>query len=79
MTIYRPEARPAEREAFCRACDKRIAKGQQMVSWYSPCNRGMNIHICVPCAKKIGELASDGNSSDTRLLDSADRNVHGGG
>ena len=54
-----PEFRKAERNAFCRACDKTIIKGMDMVSWYSHRNQGMNIHICVTCAESIGALAAE--------------------
>lgn len=48
--------RPAQREANCRWCDKLITKGEVMVTGYSWRNRGMNIHFCLDCAKKVGEL-----------------------
>lgn len=54
-----PEYRKAERDAFCRACDKTIQKGEYMVSWYSHRNQGMNIHICPTCAIDIGTLVED--------------------
>jgi hypothetical protein len=57
MDTFGAEVRAAERVAFCRCCDKPIEKGQTMVSWYSYRNRGMNIHICLPCAREIGEMA----------------------
>lgn len=54
-----PEFRKAERDAFCRSCDKPIKKGTDMISWYSHRNQGMNIHLCLPCAEGIGALAKD--------------------
>ena len=57
--MSKPEFRKAERDAFCRACDKTIKKGTDMVSWYSHRNQGMNIHICLPCAEGIGALAKE--------------------
>ena len=62
----KPERREAERVAYCRACDKAISKGEEMISFYSWRNRGQNIHICLACAGVIGWLAEqetpDGNS-----------------
>lgn len=54
-----PSLRKAERDAFCRACDKTIRKNTNMISWYSHRNRGMNIHICLPCSQSIGKLAEE--------------------
>jgi hypothetical protein len=54
-----PEFRKAERDAFCRSCDKTIKKGTDMVSWYSHRNQGMNIHLCLQCAKDIGTIVTD--------------------
>lgn len=51
--------RPAEREAFCRGCDKKIVKGEDLIYTYSFRNRGQNIYFCVGCAKKIGDLVKD--------------------
>lgn len=58
-----PQVRPAERTAFCRGCDKPIEKGTEMVSFHSWRNRGQNIHICLPCAESIGELAASKKES----------------
>ena len=55
------ERRPCKRDASCRWCDKRIEKGQEMVTGYTWRDRGISIHFCLPCAKKIGELAEDGD------------------
>ena len=57
--MSRPELRKAERIAFCRACDSPINKGTDMVSWYSPRNQGMHIHLCIPCAEKRGAMAKE--------------------
>lgn len=62
---FKPAKRPAEREAHCRSCDCLISKGTDMVTWYSFRNRGMHIHICVPCATKIGELAKQELQDDS--------------
>ena len=51
--------REAQRDAFCRWCDKTVKKGDTMVSGYSWRNRGITMHFCIPCAKKIGELANE--------------------
>ena len=48
--------RKAEREAFCRFCDKVIRKGETMFSFYSWRNRGQNIHICLDCIEKFKTL-----------------------
>ena len=53
--------RQAERNAYCRGCDKLIKKGEEMVTTYSSRNRGQNIHFCVNCAKQIGDLVKDDN------------------
>lgn len=57
MQAEHPKRRPAEREAFCRACDTKIVPGREMISFYSWRNRGQHIHICLPCAGLIGRLA----------------------
>jgi hypothetical protein len=59
MMDYPIERRPAQRTAFCRGCDKKIAKGDDMISTYSFRNTGMWIHFCLHCAEKIGELAKE--------------------
>ena len=56
---FTAEKRPAQRPAFCRACDKEILKGEDMISMYSYRNRGQHIHICLQCASKMGELAKE--------------------
>ena len=55
---FRPEVRPAERDANCRACTGPIKKGELMVSWFSPANRGQHIHIHMECGKKIGDITN---------------------
>lgn len=57
MSAYEIERRQAQRQAFCRGCDKAIKKGEDMISTYSRRNTGMWIHICMDCAVKIGEMA----------------------
>lgn len=54
-----PEIRKAERNAFCRACDNSIVKGDDMVSWYSHRNQGMHIHLCMKCATDVGAMAKE--------------------
>ena len=54
-----PEIRNAERNAFCRACDKTITKNEEMVSWYSHRNWGMYIHLCLSCAGKLGDMVTE--------------------
>lgn len=51
--------RKAERKAFCRGCDEKIEKGQEIVFTHSWRNRGQNILFCIECAKKVGELANE--------------------
>lgn len=51
--------RPAERNAYCRCCDKVIKKGTMMLSWYTIRGQSSHIHLCLPCAKGIGELAKE--------------------
>lgn len=57
MSSYKPEKRQAERDAFCRACNGSIKKGEEMVSWYSTRGQGMHIHLHLKCAEKIAETA----------------------
>lgn len=61
MTDYwdskKPKYRQPERNAFCRVCEECIKRNEDyMVSWYSSMNRGMHIHICPDCIKKLYEL-----------------------
>lgn len=51
--------RPAQRNAFCRACDKTVDKGEEIIYTYSMRNRGQSIIFCLDCAKTIGELSND--------------------
>lgn len=53
------EIRKAQRQAFCRACDKKIQVGESMLSMYSWRNRGQNIHICLDCVDEIHEMSID--------------------
>jgi hypothetical protein len=53
------ERRPAQREAWCRGCDKKISKGEDLIYTYSFRNRGQNIYFCMGCAKKISALVFD--------------------
>jgi hypothetical protein len=57
MSKYLPEARPAVREAVCRACHEPISKGEHIIAWHSWCNRGMAILLHEECAIKIGLMA----------------------
>lgn len=56
MTETTFEYRPCEREAFCRDCDKKIKKGEMMVSGYSWRNTGMSMHFHPDCIKKMFDL-----------------------
>ena len=53
------ERRQAQRDAFCRSCDKVIKKGEDMVSMYSWRNQGQHIHLCLDCSEVIGKLAKE--------------------
>lgn len=54
------ELRFAERNCFCRFCDKHLEKKVDMaVFHYSSMNRGMNIIICEECCRKLGKLWKD--------------------
>jgi len=64
---FEPVKRNVERDAYCRSCDCLIPKGTTVLSWYSRRNRGMNIHICIPCSVKIGELAKKEPDGDTKF------------
>lgn len=48
--------RKAERDAFCRACDGPIKKGEDMMSGYSHRNRGQNIHFHLDCVGQMNAL-----------------------
>lgn len=50
--------RPAERSAHCRCCDAKIERGTEMVTFYSFRCAGAHTHLCILCAKGIGELAT---------------------
>ena len=52
------ELRPADRDAFCRACDIKITRGTYMISFYSWRNRGQNIHLCLNCCSYIGDIVN---------------------
>ena len=58
------ELRPAERPAFCRACDTKIEKGYYMISFYWR-NRGQHIHICLDCSGKIGDMVNAPTNKNT--------------
>lgn len=55
--MFLPQTRNAERDAVCRACDKKITKGSPMISWFSCRNQGMHIHLHEECAIKLGTMA----------------------
>lgn len=57
MSKFLPEARPAMREAVCRACHEPISKGEHIIAWDSWCNRGMAILLHERCAVLIGNMA----------------------
>jgi hypothetical protein len=52
---YDPKIKTAERQAFCRACDGTIERGEQMMSWYSYRNRGMHIHLHLECVRRMAQ------------------------
>lgn len=64
-TRYSPKYRVAEREAFCRACDGLIQKGDKMVSMYSSRNRGQYIHFHPECVKLMASLIDEASPSET--------------
>lgn len=57
MSKFLPEARPAKRNAMCRACETEIPKGTPMISWYSYLNTGTYVHLHEECAIEIGNIA----------------------
>ncbi len=57
--VFKPVRRPAERDAYCRVCEQKIERGEIMVSWHSDANRGMYIHLCLDCCRKIGEISQN--------------------
>lgn len=60
--MSKPEYRKAERDAFCRVCDKTIHKGEHAVFWYSWRNRGQNIMVCPDCVENLFDLLPKENS-----------------
>lgn len=54
---YPIQRREAQRDAFCRGCDKKIKRGDEMISTYSFRNTGQHIHFCLKCAQQMGEMA----------------------
>jgi hypothetical protein len=58
MTVYDITRRACQREAFCRGCDSKIKRNEEMIYTYSMRNRGQSICFCLECAKVIGELAN---------------------
>ena len=63
MSVYEIELREAQREAFCRGCDRAIPKGRKMVATYSFRNRGQHIFFCLDCCMTIGQLGKVGQMS----------------
>jgi hypothetical protein len=62
MSNFKGILRPTEKDnTVCRGCDKKMLKGDDIVVWYSSCNRGMNIILCLDCCKVIGGLFDDRN------------------
>ena len=56
------EARKAERDCFCRGCDKKILKNTEPIIYtYSHRNRGQNIIICHDCLIDCVEAMSKFN------------------
>lgn len=58
MTRFSPTKRKAERNAYCRACDGLITKGEPMISMYFIRNRGQNIHFHIDCVKQMEKLTT---------------------
>jgi len=52
--------RPVQRPAYCRCCDKKLVKGDMMITMHSFRCTGMNIHLCPECVKKIYEMTLEG-------------------
>lgn len=63
MSNLQEFVRKAERNAFCRICDKEIKKGESMFSLYSHRNRGIHIHICKDCVESMKEVNMDEDSN----------------
>lgn len=57
--------RLTERAAHCRCCDAKLARGTEMITFYSFRCTGAYTHLCIPCAKVIGELAT---ANETKQL-----------
>ena len=60
MNNFQGIIRPTEKDnTVCRGCNKRLIKGDNILVWYSSCNRGMNIILCLDCCKVIGDMVKD--------------------
>ena len=55
------EYRLAQRNCWCRGCDKKLIKDQDKgVFHYSSANRGMNIIFCEGCVTKMFNMVVKG-------------------
>ena len=62
------ELRKAERDCYCRFCDKKIKRNtEEVIAHYTYRNTGQHIFICKECIEKSTELI---NSKNTILRDS---------
>lgn len=64
--MSKPEYRNAERDCFCRVCDRTIVKGESAVFWYSRRNRGQHILVCADCVETIYDLLPKGGQCQTK-------------
>lgn len=55
---YKIEKRTIQRDGFCRGCDTKLTKGDEIIYTYSFRNRGQSIIFCCDCARVISGLVS---------------------
>lgn len=61
MKYNEPGYRKAQRDSFCRACDKKIKRDvDYMATWYSFRGTGQHIHICTECVSALYKLVTEG-------------------
>ena len=57
QSVSEIEYKKAQRDCFCRGCDKVIKRDtEKVIKFYSSRNRGMNIIICDKCVHEINNL-----------------------
>lgn len=56
------EYRLAERDSYCRGCDRLMSKKIDMVLYfYSHRNKGQHIYLCAKCVEKMHNIIGEFN------------------